>query len=600
MPITIKEFRQQYPQYDDMSDADLAKSFHDKYYSDMPFEDFAKSIGLTAQQPAQAQTTGTTQPASNGGFDAFKARLQSGQIKGVNSGTTMADMGAQFQKGLVQGAAGMAQFPEAAGTWLADKTFQGVDALLGREHKPTPRYSGGIPSPGEVGQMLVDATGVGEAKTVPGRYMNRFGQFLPSVVVGGPAGMAEKVLRAGTASVGAETAGHATKGMKILGYDLQPVAEFAGALLGNSLVDLGRRAVTPFPVNDERRRLLGVMDDEGVDLTAGQRTGNTGLKYAEAELGAGPAAQTMERQGEQFTAATLRRAGIDANRATPEVINGAFDRLGRQFDDLAAQTDIPLDTQLQDDLLNSVVDYQSMAGEVRPAAEQIINRISELANQNNGTLAGAAYQDIRSRISKILRSQGADPALKEVAGNIGNALDNAVERNLSGDLLDMWRTTRTQYRNLKTISKAATSPGAAEGLLPPSAVRSATLQQQGTDNFSRGRGDLTELARAGEATMRPLPQSGTAPRLMVQALGRGIPATVGTLLGSGAGLPGQFIGGLLGSTLAPIVEGQALMSRPVQRWLANQALRPSQVPGWQRGFNALLGVSAGQTAGGPR
>lgn len=596
MPLTIKEFRQQYPQYNDMSDMDLAKSFHDKYYADMPFDAFAKSIGVEVQPQAQE----TAQPATNGGFDAFKSRLQSGQIKGVNSGTTMADMGAQFQKGIVQGVAGMAQFPEAAGTWLADKTFQGVDALLGREHKPVPKIEAGIPSPGEVGQMLVDATGVGEAKTLPGRYMNRFGQFLPSVVVGGPAGMTEKVLRAGTASAGAETAGHATKGMKLLGYDLQPVAEFAGALLGNSLVDLGRRTVTPFPISEERKRLLGVLKDEGVDLTAGQKTGNSGLKYAEAELGAGPAAQTIERQGEQFTAAALKRAGITADRATPQVINKAFTDLGKQFDDLAAQTNIPLDAKLQDDLLNAVVDYQSMAADLRPAAEQIVNRISELANANNGTLAGASYQDIRSRLSKILRSQGADPALKEVAGNISTALDDAVERNLSGDLLDTWRNTRTQYRNLKTIAKAATSSGATEGLLPPSAVRSAELQKQGTDNFSRGKGDLTELARAGEMAMKPLPQSGTAPRLMVQALGRGIPATLGTLLGSGGGMPGQVIGGLLGSTVAPMVEGQLLMSRPVQRWLANQVLSPSQVPGWQRGVNALLGVSAGQTAGGPR
>jgi hypothetical protein len=43
---TLAEFRAQYPQYDDMSDGDLATSLHEKYYSDMPFGDFAREIQL--------------------------------------------------------------------------------------------------------------------------------------------------------------------------------------------------------------------------------------------------------------------------------------------------------------------------------------------------------------------------------------------------------------------------------------------------------------------------------------------------------------------------------------------------------------------------
>jgi hypothetical protein len=43
---TLKEFRAQYPEYDDMSDADLASSMHAKFYSDMPRADFDRQIGL--------------------------------------------------------------------------------------------------------------------------------------------------------------------------------------------------------------------------------------------------------------------------------------------------------------------------------------------------------------------------------------------------------------------------------------------------------------------------------------------------------------------------------------------------------------------------
>jgi hypothetical protein len=43
---TISEIRQKYPQYQDLSDEQLAQGLHRKYYSDMPFEDFSSRIGM--------------------------------------------------------------------------------------------------------------------------------------------------------------------------------------------------------------------------------------------------------------------------------------------------------------------------------------------------------------------------------------------------------------------------------------------------------------------------------------------------------------------------------------------------------------------------
>lgn len=46
--MDIREIRQKYPQYDDLSDEDLAKGFHNKFYSDIPYEEFAKKIGVAS------------------------------------------------------------------------------------------------------------------------------------------------------------------------------------------------------------------------------------------------------------------------------------------------------------------------------------------------------------------------------------------------------------------------------------------------------------------------------------------------------------------------------------------------------------------------
>jgi hypothetical protein len=51
--MNIQEIRQKYPQYDDMSDQQLADSYHGKYYSDIPKEDFYSRIGLNSQSSDQ-------------------------------------------------------------------------------------------------------------------------------------------------------------------------------------------------------------------------------------------------------------------------------------------------------------------------------------------------------------------------------------------------------------------------------------------------------------------------------------------------------------------------------------------------------------------
>jgi len=53
---TIAEIRRQHPEYNDMTDAQIAHGLHDRYYSDIPFEDFSRRVGLT-QAPAAPRRT---------------------------------------------------------------------------------------------------------------------------------------------------------------------------------------------------------------------------------------------------------------------------------------------------------------------------------------------------------------------------------------------------------------------------------------------------------------------------------------------------------------------------------------------------------------
>lgn len=51
----LQDFRRQHPEYNDMDDASLAHALHDKFYRDIPFEQYAASVGLTQQSRPVAQ-----------------------------------------------------------------------------------------------------------------------------------------------------------------------------------------------------------------------------------------------------------------------------------------------------------------------------------------------------------------------------------------------------------------------------------------------------------------------------------------------------------------------------------------------------------------
>jgi len=44
--MNLTELRKQYPQYDDLPDDKLVEGFHQKFYSDMPIEEFKTKLGI--------------------------------------------------------------------------------------------------------------------------------------------------------------------------------------------------------------------------------------------------------------------------------------------------------------------------------------------------------------------------------------------------------------------------------------------------------------------------------------------------------------------------------------------------------------------------
>jgi hypothetical protein len=418
-------------------------------------------------------------------------------------------------------------------------------------------------------------------QTALGGYLKTGAEFTPGMLTGGPRSL---LTRLGT-NVAAPAVASETAGLLTEGTAAEPYARTAAAVASPSLLSAGRRVLTPLPASVERQALAGTLRNEGVPLTAGQSTGSKPLQWMESALGdtpgsGGPAARTMERQSEAFTAAALRRAGIDANRATPEVIDNAFRRIGNDFEVVAQRNNVISDRRLGTDLTRVERDYNNVVSPSNraPIVENTARDIGDMMAQNGGHLTGQQYNAITSRLARQARNAQADPQLRDAIHGLRNSLDDAMERSLSqtGNSADMQllRNARNQYRNMIVLEKAATGAGsnAAEGLISPSQLRNAVVQQS-RRAYGRGQGDFAELARSGEALLKPLPQSGTSPRQNVTSLLN----TVGAIVGGGAGAAGGPAGaaaGALAGLAAPAIAGRALLSRPVQAYLGNQRFAP--------------------------
>lgn len=501
--------------------------------------------------------------------------------------------------GLVRGGASLAGMAGDMGSlwqWGTDKLTEkmfGDDPKM-REAIDKGRQFGAmadLPTSADTTSALENVTGkLHEPQTTAGEYARTAGEFAPAALAG-PGGIARRTItQALIPAAASETAGQMTEGTAA-----EPYARVVGALGGAIAPAALSRAVTPFPIPADRQRVIQALQGEGVELTAGQAVGSDKLRYMESELGGFAGQRMMAQQGDQFTSAALRRAGINAPRATPEVMDDAFTRIGNEFDTLAARNTAQADNQFANDMAGVQADYHMFANPLqRQVLDDAINGVIQTVQRGNGTIPGDVYQSMRSRLDKAARGAGQDVELRDAFFGVRNALDEAMERAMPAADADAWRQARREYRNMIVLEKAATGAGerAAEGVISPAQLRNATVQKQGSRNYVRGQGDFAELARDGVTAMTPLPQSGTAPRTWARNLGMGIPALLGGAGGAVAGnAPGAMAGMALGAAV-PATVGRAMLSRPGRAYLTNQLMNGQ--PGVDPRYAAIAALLANE------
>jgi len=405
-------------------------------------------------------------------------------------------------------------------------------------------------------------------QTTAGEYAKTIGEFAPGIL-GGPGSLGARALTNVVApAIISESAGQLAQGTAG-----EPWARLAGAVATPFALAGARRAITPNVINQERQAAASVLRSEGVPLTAGQQTGSRTLRYAESELGGGKAADFIERQGQAFTDAAMKRAG-GSGLATSDNLKTLNDRLGSDFTNISSRNTLVPDRQFGQDVGATLNRYgKLLEAQQKPIINNISDDLIQRIQANNGVIPGTEYQAIRSDLSLAAKST-TNPALSGAFNGLRNALDKAMERSIAINNpsdLGTWGKLRRQYGNMKVLERAAVGAGeeAGMGIISPARLRSAAATGN-RGGFARGDSEFSDLAKAGQAIMTPLPQSGTAPRLRAQNLFAMIPAMMGGTAGAGVGGPLGAAAGVAAGAALPKVAGSILMSKPIQSYLTNQ------------------------------
>jgi hypothetical protein len=547
-----------------------------------------------ARQFTQGQTSQQAIPSPEGAPQGrtfaqtlFENVIGSGDVDtpGERFGQTVQDVARAGAAGVARGATGLMDLPgqifESGGRLAATGLERAAGAVgieapevfdAARREFETSPFRGGVAR--ELASQVTGGATEFQGETTAGEFAGTVGEFLPATMGLGVGGMLRFGVLPGLAS---EAAGQATEGTALEPYARGAAAIGAPFALAG-LERVARRAITPLPGADpERLNLAKVLDDFDIPITAGQRTGREGLRRIEGRTGRGQ--QIVGDQMEAFTAAALKTAGTNARRATPEVLNDTARRIGSVFDDVVKGVDVVPDAKSLTAMSRAMQTFRNLTTKSnRPPVIQKVNENLVSSFRTGNPITANQLKTWRSDLSKLTRSSDAAvrDASQEALGVIDGIMANAlIGAGRTGDVARL-NEARQQYRNFLAIQRAAgaAGEGARAGIISPSSLRGA-VSAQGRASFAQGRrGELGDLARAGEGIIKPLPTSGTAENLAAMGVPTAASGSLGAAIGSAAGGPaGAALGALAGAAVPPAARG-LLMTPAMQRYLANQAVGP--------------------------
>jgi len=318
-----------------------------------------------------------------------------------------------------------------------------------------------------------------------------------------------------------------------------------------------------------------------IPIRGGQISANRGVNYMDSVLQDKPLSgysANVSDQHSAFNRAVANTIGEDTTKITPDIMDAAKKRLGASYEDIASKSTVKADDQFGADLNRITSDATSVLApnERSTIHGQISNILDKI--QGDGVIDGKTYQALIKTGSPLDRAtKSADTNVKYYAGQVKQALLDALGRSVSPELKDQLSLTNSQYKAMKTIEPLVEK--SSTGDISPALLMGATRKSYGNMAYGGG-GDLADLSRIGQRFLKEPPNSGTASRLsMMKLLG------MGGLGGAEMGLAfhDPVMAMQLGGLAAAGAAGKGIMNAGVgsalrSNWYANRLIN-SAMPG---------------------
>lgn len=452
----LADFRSQYPQYDDLTDMQLAKRLHDQNYKDIPFGTFARQIGMFDSKP----------------YDPTEGM------------STLEKFGAGYGKAAVD-------------------LGRGVGQMLGTVSRQDVADSRALDAP------LMN-TGAGKAGYLGGMVADT----LPlAAIPGANTATGAGLIGAGTGLLMPSTSTGETVGNTLLGGALG--AGTQAAVQGGSAAIRGIKNAFSPTTDAVTTPAAQVLQDAGVPLDRSQMTGNRFWQSVRGAVTSHPATSEAQQaftqtQQKAFNRAVLSRIGVDADEATQDVMNSARDKIGSVFNSVGKNG-----TAVDDQLLDELATISDNAARTTPQSSlhPLFKNIDDIVNaaDKDGMISGDALTKIRSNLSALSRNKD----VGQSASAVEDSLISALSRSNPGDAEALDKAI-TQWRTMRTI-QGAIGPGMDRNISPlklSNAIASKPNQNMSVYGLG-GDQDLVKLAQAGRILPEQIPNSGTAERSLL-------------------------------------------------------------------------------------
>ncbi len=355
---------------------------------------------------------------------------------------------------------------------------------------------------------------------------------------------------------------------------------------------LAKKIVSPQggEITGQTKKYIDLLKKEGVIPTAGTMLNDAQILAWEEATKAGRNMQ--EAAVEAFSRAALKRIGVNKNRVEAEDLEQVYRNINKGYRDTIDSLDIsrgkmiPTQSQL-DDLKLAFRDYQGNVNMTTdtPIIRQVFN-VLDKSLKSGQSLSKNQMKYFQRNLNAMTRKGDVNG---EFARRAVPILNDMIHKNLGKEGKAKLLETNRLFRDFLAIEKTIDrGEGFYTGLVTPQKLATATSQVFKREKLF-GRSELGELARAGSATMKTLPQAGNY-RERLNAGGMAAGQTQASSGAAGFGFTGDpavaATAYAAGSLLAPM-RNRAMTSPMGQEYLKNQLITNQG----EMGLLRMLGAS---------